>query len=624
MKTCSKGKFMFSKSTALTIVCLAFLLFSVTSAGGGAPSYFQPVQNYGSQGWNAVSIAVADVNGDGELDLLVANQCVNDDNCSLQPFGIGRGGVGVILGNGDGTFQPAHAYLSGGYAATSIAVADVNGDGKLDLVVAHECGDSDCSGRGVLGVLLGNGDGTFQPAVTFGSGGYEAMSLAVGDFNGDGKADIAVANQLLQKHRFDKGDTLVGVLLGNGDGTFQTARMYNSGDADSALSIVAADVNKDGKLDLVVGHGDANFQSRSTVGVLLGNGDGTFQTAQRYSSGGFHATSIVVEDINGDGKVDLLVANLGLRENNWTRGVVTVRLGNGDGTFAAAHFISTSTGWPSSIAVTDVNRDGKPDLLVKDSLGLRTWLGNGDGTFRLPGNPGTSPTAGLSIAAADVNHDGRPDVLVALGCVGVPENCTLGAGVLLNAVPFATTTELSSNLKPAVYGQAVTLKATVTPSGLYALTGKVRFMDGTTGIGSATLSGGVATLTKSKLVVGTHSITATYGGDTFNGNSVSAAITQTVSQASVSMVLTSIPNPSNFGKSVHFTATLTSTGSMPSWQPVTFSYNGATLGTANVGGTGVATFSTTTLPQGSDAVTAAYAGNVDYSSASATVTQVVN
>jgi hypothetical protein len=274
--------------------------------------------------------------------------------------------------------------------------------------------------------------------------------------------------------------------------------------------------------------------------------------------------------------------------------------------------------------LTDVNRDGKPDLLVKDSLGLRTWLGNGDGTFRLPGNPGTSPTAGLSIAAADVNHDGRPDVLVALGCVGVPENCTLGAGVLLNAVPFATTTELSSNLNPAVYGQAVTLKATVTPSGLYALTGKVRFMDGTTGIGSATLSGGVATLTKSKLVVGTHSITATYGGDTFNGNSVSAAITQTVSQASVSMVLTSIPNPSNFGKSVHFTATLTSTGSMPSWQPVTFSYNGATLGTANVGGTGVATFSTTTLPQGSDAVTAAYAGNVDYSSASATVTQVVN
>jgi hypothetical protein len=624
MKTCSKGKFMFSKSTVLNIVCLAFLLFSVESSSGSAPSYFQPVQGYGSQGWNAVSIAVADVNRDGKLDLLVANQCVTDDNCSLHNFGIGRGGVGVILGNGDGTFQPAHVYLSGGYAATSIAVADVNGDGKLDLALAHECGDSDCSGRGVLGVLLGNGDGTFQSAVTYGSGGYEAMSLAMGDFNGDGKADIAVANQFLQKNRFDSGDTLVGVLLGNGDGTFQTAQMYNSGDAAYALSIVAADVNKDGKLDLVVGHGDANFQSRSTVGVLLGNGDGTFQTAQRYSSSGFHATSIVVEDMNGDGKVDLLVANLGLRQNNWSQGVVTVRLGNGDGTFAAAHFISTSTGYPSSIAVTDVNRDGKPDLLVKDSLGLRTWLGNGDGTFRLPGNPGTSPTVGLSIAAADVNDDGRPDVLVALGCVVDPENCTLGAGVLLNAVPFATTTELSSNLNQAVYGQAVTLKATVTPSGPYALTGKVKFMDGTTGIGSATLSGGVATLTKSKLVVGTHPITATYGGDTFSGNSVSAAMTQTVSQASVSMVLTSTPNPSNFGNSVKFTARLSSNGGVPSWQPVTFSYKGATLGTADVGGTGVATFSTTTLPQGSDVVTAGYAGNVDYSSASATATQVVN
>jgi uncharacterized repeat protein (TIGR03803 family) len=198
------------------------------------------------------------------------------------------------------------------------------------------------------------------------------------------------------------------------------------------------------------------------------------------------------------------------------------------------------------------------------------------------------------------------------------------SGTVMQVVDkYPTTTALSSSLNPSNYGQTVTFTATVTPTGPYPLTGKVVFKDGTIWIGAATLSSGVATHTKSNLAVGTHSITATYDGDAFNGKSVSAAITQTVSQASLSMVLTSTPNPSTLGKSVKFTATLTSNGGVPAGQPVTFSYNGVTLGTANVN-KGVATFSTTTLPRGSDPVTAAYAGSVDYSSASASVTQVVN
>ena len=198
------------------------------------------------------------------------------------------------------------------------------------------------------------------------------------------------------------------------------------------------------------------------------------------------------------------------------------------------------------------------------------------------------------------------------------------SGTVMQVVDkYPTTTALSSSLNPSNYGQTVTFTATVTPTGPYPLTGKVVFKDGTTWIGAATLSSGVATLTKSQLAVGTRSITATYNGDASNGNSVPAAITQTVSQASLTMVLTSTPNPSTLGKSVKFTATLTSNGGVPAGQPVTFSYNGVTLGTANVN-KGVATFSTTTLPRGSDPVTAAYAGSVDYSSASASVTQVVN
>jgi uncharacterized repeat protein (TIGR03803 family) len=190
---------------------------------------------------------------------------------------------------------------------------------------------------------------------------------------------------------------------------------------------------------------------------------------------------------------------------------------------------------------------------------------------------------------------------------------------------YPTTTALSSSLNPSNYGQAVTFTATVTPTEPYQPTGKVIFKNGSKTLAVGTLNAsGVASLTTAKIPVGANTLTATYNGDAFNSSSESAAITQTVSQASVSIVLTSTPNPSTFGKSVKFTATLTSNGGVPSGQPVTFSYNGATLGTANVNSKGVATFSTTTLPQGSDDVTAAYAGTVDYSSASASVTQLVN
>ena len=156
---------------------------------------------------------------------------------------------------------------------------------------------------------------------------------------------------------------------------------------------------------------------------------------------------------------------------------------------------------------------------------------------------------------------------------------------------YPTTTALSSSLNPSNYGQRVILTATVTSAGP-APTGDVTFKTGSVILGSRTLNAsGVATLTTAKIPLGAHTrLTATYNGDTLNGKSVSAAITQTVSQASISMVLTSTPNPSAFGKSVKFTARLTSNGGLPSGQPVTFSYNGATLGTANVNSYGVATF----------------------------------
>jgi hypothetical protein len=142
---------------------------------------------------NAYAVAVADVNGDGKLDLLVANFCAPGTTTCGQ--GISSGAVSVLLGNGDGIFQVASAFSSGGYGAESVAVADVNGDGKLDLLVTNACISSFDCGSGTVGVLLGKGDGTFQTALTFTSGAYNAVSVAVADMNGDGKPDLAVANE---------------------------------------------------------------------------------------------------------------------------------------------------------------------------------------------------------------------------------------------------------------------------------------------------------------------------------------------------------------------------------------------------------------------------------------------
>ncbi len=158
-----------------------------------ASTIFLEPPMFSSGGYATNGIAVADVNGDGKPDALVVNQ---------------DGTVGVLLGNADGSFQPAVIYYSGG--ATGLSVADLNGDGNPDLAVA---------GGDTVSVLLGKGDGTFQPPVTYGSGGQSASSIAIGDLNGDGKPDLLVGNIYVGNGNYSRG--AVGVLLGNGDGTFR-------------------------------------------------------------------------------------------------------------------------------------------------------------------------------------------------------------------------------------------------------------------------------------------------------------------------------------------------------------------------------------------------------------------
>ncbi len=190
---------------------------------------------------------------------------------------------------------------------------------------------------------------------------------------------------------------------------------------------------------------------------------------------------------------------------------------------------------------------------------------------------------------------------------------------------YPTTTVISSNPNPSSYGQAVTLTAQVTTSGPSSPTGSVTFRNGTTALGATAVNGsGIATLTTKLIPLGSNQLTATYGGSPINGTSASAPITQNVNQAVISMTLTSTPNPSIAGNSVTLTAKLTSHGGLPVASAVTFSYGSSTLGAANINGAGVATFSTAALPQGSDQVTATYAGSNDYGPATASLTQVVN
>lgn len=542
---------------------------------------FAPAMPYSSGDQFAYWVAVADVNGDGKPDVVVVNQCASGSSCEA------NGTVGVLLGNGDGTFQTAVTYDSGGHGAVSVAVADVNADGKLDLLVANGCGSGDvnCANdtQGNVGVLLGNGDGTFQTAATYGSGGYQAFSVAVADVNGDGKPDMVVSNNCgAYKPGSDcssGGLGTVGVLLGNGGGTFQPAVTYGSG-GYRPNSVALADVNGDGKADLVVVNSCVNSNcgtaTNGSVGVLLGNGDGTFQTVATYGSGGVGAVSVAVADVNGDGKPDLVVSNDCGSSGCGSGGLLAVSLGNGDGTFkSVVTYGSGGGGGTQSVTVADVNGDGKADLIATNFCGfgggecegnLGVLLGNGDGTFQTSVTYDSGGYGALSVVSADVNGDGKPDLLAANLCES-GGNCNNGVvSALINITLTPTTTTLVSSPNPSNYGQAVAFTATIRPQVWKGTpTGTVSFFDSTTNIGNSNLnSSGVAVLTTSTLAVGTHTITATYNGDSSFAPNTSPPLYQVV-QGAIAVLS---PNGLNFGnqtvgiRSTRQNVMLTNTGNV--------------------------------------------------------------
>lgn len=531
-----------SLSLAL-FLCLFVLAHSAEAStlNFAAPVPYAP----GGNGPNAV--VVADLNGDGKPDIVTANWCMN--NTSPCP----QSSVGVLLNNGDGTFGTTRSYDSGGIYADGVAVGDLNGDGIPDIVVVN-CGNAlsnHCIGAGGnAGVLFGNGDGTFQPVVslTLGGGGYGAIDVAIADVNLDGKNDIVVAGDCAS-------GGCGGVLLGNGDGTFQPEISFGSGGL-IAFSLAIGDVNGDGKPDAVVGN-QCSVQAckSSTVGVALGNGNGTFQPAVAYNSGGLYADGVEIADLRGDGNADIVIANSSTSVTV-NQGDVGVLLGNGDGTFQPVVAYAASEFGAADIKVADVNGDGKPDVIVVNCSAtsgnctggggdVGVLLGNGDGTLQpvvtfSPGEP--SP---FGVAVADLNGDSKPDIIVASCAANTCGNSPGGVSLLLNTSLGVSATQLASSPNPSNFGQNVTFTATVVPQGFKVTpTGSVTFFDGTTSIGFSNLNANaVATLTTSTLSVGTHNITATYNGDSNYAASTSGAVSQLV-QGAIAQVS---PSSLNFG-----------------------------------------------------------------------------
>jgi len=412
---------------ALGLLTCSFLLLAARSDKPSATN-FLPAVLYSTNGYEVISITVADVNGDGKPDVIATDQCT-DHTCTIKSV------VSVMLGNGNGTFQTPVPYGSAGISPTFVATGDVNGDGKLDLLVTNACSDSTCTTSSVA-VLLGNGDGTFQAPVAYLTGGNSPFSVSIGDMNGDGKADLVVA---------DSRPGTIAVLLGNGDGTFQTAVTYPSGGDGTGITALA-DVNGDGKLDVLVPVVDPVTAQIGEVGVLIGNGDGTLQTSVIYLSGGDSPGGLAAADVNGDGKIDLVVSNTCRLNNGACTGqtVVGVLLGNGDGTFQTVKTYGSGGALaPGSIAVKDMNGDGKLDIVVANectdgrpincAIGqIGVLLGNGDGTFQTAMSFPAGDAGTVSLAVADVNHDGKLDIIAGNNCNPVTNtNCLTDIGVLL-------------------------------------------------------------------------------------------------------------------------------------------------------------------------------------------------
>jgi hypothetical protein len=414
---------------------------------------------------SAIAVAAADFNNDGKADLAVVSQ-ETAPSCNYH-FG-SSGSIFILLSNGDGTFTQATALCLPDFSIAApypfVLAEDINGDGHVDLIT-KTIGAS----PNHIVVYFGAGDGTFSsPAGVFEYDGGCCANLAFGDFSGQGQVQMAISYLNTFAVSFLKigGDFVY--VSGNG-------RPLRTG------PLAAGDFNRDGKLDLAWLWGG--------LSVYLNDANGRFTKVPGQSNVG--SSGVSVGDFNGDGILDLISDN-------------GILLGKGDGTF------TLKRGSPGPGVVADFNGDGKLDLAVGNSV----YLGNGDGTF----HPGINLAASTE-TAGDFNGDGRIDL------AGVNSDGTVSV-LLQTKIP--TSVSLTSSLSASTFGQPITLTATMTPHGFGSPTGSILFEDGGSILGTANLSSGIASLTISSLSAGTHSVVASYPGDSNFLASISLPLTQLV------------------------------------------------------------------------------------------------
>jgi Bacterial Ig-like domain (group 3)/FG-GAP-like repeat len=531
------------------------------------------------------AFATADYHGKGYQDVLMLSDA----------------GLEMLTNNGQGMFTEA-AVLPG-TVPTAVVSADMNGDGKNDAVFAEGS-----SGSYDIAVALGNGDGTFQTKTTT-TVPVLPNHLVIGDFNGDGKPDVVMSSS---------GSAAVYLLLNNGTGTLGAPTLVST-EANPVTGIVAADLRSDGKLDLVLTEATlANATGAGAVGVLLGNGNGTFQP-EVDTTINVLPLAIAVGDMNKDGKPDLVVASSDLGEADTSLYVLP---GHGDGTFGTAVSSALTYSYVTGLAVADLNGDGNLDVLISSCCGATFTSiaqGKGDGTFA---SIGALPLAGFSysVGAVDLNGDGTPDLLINTNAVG-----SYLVVMLSQASPITTivTTKLTSSASTITAATSVTFTATVTASS-GTPTGTVTFLDGSSTLGTGSLVSGVATFSTSALAAGTHSITASYGGDASHPASISSVLTETV-QAAASFAVSVNPSSLTIGQTGSGKVTVTATPSGGFTQQISFGCSGLPANTtcsfspASVTPSGAAATTTLTITTGVSASAAALAPNMGVGSGLASV-----